>query len=174
MNHLPMAPRKVRSVANVLKGMDVSRARLQLKSITRRPVSPLSKLLDSAIANAVNNFSMVEDNLFVKEVLVNEGIKLVRYMPKARGAAGLIQKKRSHVTILLDERVAGLRGQKKQVKAKEDVHEGEVGDPHGGQVKETPRSEYSKPGRGIMKGVRNMGKKIFQPRVNRLTRSSGE
>ncbi len=116
LNGLRIAPRKVRAVANLLKGKDVIFALNQMEFLIKRSVFPLIKLLNSAIANAENNFSMVKENLYVKDFLVDEGIKLKRYMPKAQGRAGEIQKKTSRIRIVLDERVAGLKRSATEVK----------------------------------------------------------
>src|SRR3990167_6497030 len=116
LNGLRMAPRKVRAVANLIKGKDVVYALNQMEFLIKRPVLPLIKLLNSAIANAENNMSMVKENLYIKEFLVNEVIKLKRFMPKAQGRAGEIQKKTSKIRLVLDERVAGLKRSAAEVK----------------------------------------------------------
>lgn len=118
LNGLRMAPRKVRAVANLIKGKDVVYALNQMEFLIKRPVLPLIKLLNSAIANAENNMSMVKENLYIKEFLVNEGIKLKRFMPKAQGRAGEIQKKTSKIRLVLDERVAGLKKHPSEKKVK--------------------------------------------------------
>lgn len=119
LNGLRIAPRKVRAVTNLLKGKDVSYALNQMEFFMKRSVLPLMKLLNSAVANAENNFNMVKSNLYIKEFLVDEGIKLKRYMPKAQGRAGEIQKKTSKVRLVLDERVAGLKRHPSEKKIKE-------------------------------------------------------
>ncbi len=111
-----MAPRKVRAVTNLVKGKDVVYALNQMEFVIKKPVLPLIKLLNSAISNAENNFSMIKTNLYIKEFLVDEGVKLKRYMPKAQGRAGEIQKKTSKVRLVLDERVAGLKRSAAEVK----------------------------------------------------------
>ncbi len=118
LNGLRMAPRKVRAITNLVKGKDVAYALNQMEFLMKRPVLPLIKLLHSAVANAENNFSMVKENLYIKEFLVDEGVKLKRFMPKAQGRSGEIQKKTSKVRLTLDERVAGLKRQAEK-KAKE-------------------------------------------------------
>ncbi len=109
LNGLRIAPRKVRAVTNLLKGKDVDHALNQMEFFMKRSVLPLMKLLHSAVANAENNFNMVKGNLYIKEFLVDEGVKLKRFRPKAQGRAGEIQKKTSKVRLILDERVAGLK-----------------------------------------------------------------
>lgn len=111
LNGLRMAPRKVRAVTNLIKGKNVIYGLNQMEFLMKRPVLPLIKLLNSAIANAENNFDMIKENLYIKEFLVDEGIKLKRYRPKAQGRAGEIQKKTSRIRLVLDERVAGLKRQ---------------------------------------------------------------
>jgi large subunit ribosomal protein L22 len=115
LNNLRLAPRKVRLIVNVVKGKSALKALEQLEFVIRRPALPIAKLLRSAIANAENNFNMVPSNLYIKEFYVNEGVKLKRFMPKARGAVGEIQKKTSHVNLVLAEKVAGLKAEKKAV-----------------------------------------------------------
>lgn len=119
LNGLRIAPRKVRAVTNLVKGKDVTAALNQLEFLIKKPSVALIKLLNSAVANAENNFHMVKENLYIKEFLVDEGVKLKRYRPKAQGRAGEIQKKTSKVRLVLDERVAGLKKQALEKKAKE-------------------------------------------------------
>ncbi len=121
LNGLRIAPRKVRAITNLLKGKDVVYVLNQMEFLMKRPVLPLIKLLNSAIANAENNFSMVKGNLYIKEFLVDEGIKLKRYRPKAQGRSGEIQKKTSKVRLVLDERVAGLKRQAMEKKAQKEL-----------------------------------------------------
>lgn len=124
LNNLRQSPRKVRMVVDVVKGKGVIKALEQLEFVIRRPSKPVSKLLRSAIANAENNFNMVASNLYIKEFWVDEGVKLKRFMPKAMGAVGEIQKKTSHIRLVLAEKVPGLKGDKStKVASKEHSHE---------------------------------------------------
>jgi large subunit ribosomal protein L22 len=100
LNYLRIAPRKVRSVADLVRGMSVNNAEAQLLVTRRRPAQPILKLLRSAIANAKNQ-QMNPDHLFIAEIRVDNGPMLKRIMPRARGSASPIQKKMSHVTIVL-------------------------------------------------------------------------
>jgi large subunit ribosomal protein L22 len=113
LNGLRLAPRKVRAVANLIKGKDAVKSLYQLEFMIRRPAPYLIKLLKSAIANAENNFNMVKDNLYIQDIRVNEGMKLKRMRPKGFGRAAMIQKKTSLIQITLAERVAGLKREKK-------------------------------------------------------------
>lgn len=109
LNGLRIAPRKVRLVVGLVKKKDVDTALDQLAHLTNRASRPVSKTISSAIANAENNHRMVRGNLYVKNAWVDEGTKLRRWRPKGFGRAGTIQKKTSHINIVLDERVAGMR-----------------------------------------------------------------
>lgn len=96
-----MAPRKVRSVGDLVKGLSVNDAEAQLLVQTRRPAKAILKLLRSAVANAKTNKKWDADHLFVESVRVDGGPMLKRVLPRARGSASPIQKKMSHVTITL-------------------------------------------------------------------------
>ena len=100
LRYLRIAPRKTRSVAGLVRGLPVNDAEAQLMVQRRRPAKALLKLLRSAIANAKNN-KLNADHLFIKEIRVDGGPMLKRYLPRARGSASPIQKKMSHVTITL-------------------------------------------------------------------------
>jgi len=96
-----MAPRKVRSVGDLIKGLPANEAEAQLLMQTRRPSKPLLKLLRSAIANAKSNGLSELHYLYVVNVRVDGGPMLKRMLPRARGSASPIQKKMSHVTLTL-------------------------------------------------------------------------
>lgn len=102
LSYLRQAPRKVRSVGDLIKGLPVNEAEAQLLVQTRRPSKALLKLLRSAMANAKNNKPAANvEHLFVESVRVDGGPMLKRILPRARGSASPIQKKMSHVTITL-------------------------------------------------------------------------
>lgn len=121
LNNLRISPRKVRLLAGVIRGLDVNQAQHQLNMIVKKSSTPLSKLLSSAVANATNNFNLEENNLFVKDVNVDEGPKLKRYRPKGFGRTSPIEKKTSHVRIILEEKVVGLKAKKAKKKIDEPV-----------------------------------------------------
>jgi large subunit ribosomal protein L22 len=101
LSFLRQAPRKVRSVGDLIKGLPVNEAEAQLLAQTRRPSKALLKLLRSAVANAKNNKVHDVQHLFVSSVRVDGGPMLKRMLPRARGSASPIQKKMSHVTLVL-------------------------------------------------------------------------
>jgi len=112
LNNLRKSPRKVRLVANILKGIPVKKAQEQLKFLIKGSVPGFEKLLKSAVANAENNFGLDKDNLFIKDVIVNESKKLKRWLPRAHGRASLLLKRTSDIKIVLEELVEG-KGRKK-------------------------------------------------------------
>jgi large subunit ribosomal protein L22 len=103
LRYLRIAPRKVRLVADLIRGKSAKKAEAILNFTVKKAAKPLLKLLKSAIANAKNNFQLPEENLYVSKIFVDEGPKYKRWMPRARGLVSEIQKKTSHVTIVLDE-----------------------------------------------------------------------
>ena len=103
LNNLRIAPRKVRLVAHSIVGLPVQTALIRLKQEVQRSAEPMRVLLESAIANATNNFKLVRENLYVSEVRVLDGVRLKRFTPKAFGSATPILKRTSKVHIILNE-----------------------------------------------------------------------
>jgi len=104
LNYLGLSPRKVRTVATVISGKSVKFAQDYLKVVPRAPSKVLIKLLNSAVANAKNNHGLSGDKLFVKEIRVDQGPTLKRFMPRAFGRAYTIRKRSSHITLVLIEK----------------------------------------------------------------------
>jgi large subunit ribosomal protein L22 len=97
------SPRKVRLVADLLKGKRVADAFMHLNAMPKRASGPMEQLLKSAIANA-KQAGINEDNLYVSNVTVNKGIVMKRSMPRARGSASRINKRTSHILLTLVEK----------------------------------------------------------------------
>jgi len=111
LKHLRVAPRKVRMAADLIRGRSIKQAQGLLEFSLKKTAEPIKKLLDSAVANAVNNLELIEDSLVISEIFVDEGPKLKRWRARSRGRAAPIQKKTSHITIVL-------QGDKIKVKSK--------------------------------------------------------
>ena len=94
------SPRKVRLLADLVKGKRVSEALEQLSFVPKRASLPLKKLIDSAIANAKNSGVATED-LIVKSMTVDKGLTMKRFQPTARGRATPLHKHASHVRVTL-------------------------------------------------------------------------
>src|SRR4051812_41588264 len=82
---LHIAPRKMRLVTNLVKGMNASDAIVQLQHTEKKSAEMLIKLIQSAIANAKNNFQLDADHLFIKSISADMGKVMKRYFPRARG-----------------------------------------------------------------------------------------
>ncbi len=106
------APRKVRLVAELVKGKNVASAIAELDFLAKRAGLPIKKLLLSAVANA-KSMGIEVDNLFVKELRVDKGITMKRMMPAAMGTGHRINKRTSHLNILLAEKVIAVKKSKK-------------------------------------------------------------
>jgi len=100
---LRMSPFKVRLVAETIKGRPAQEALAILEHSPRRASQPLRKLLKSAMANASENHKLDADHLLVKNVIVDEGPKLKRWIPRAMGRATPIRKRTSKITLVLAE-----------------------------------------------------------------------
>ncbi len=127
LNNLRISPRKVLVVAKMLQGLSVREASVQLDHELRRAALPLGKLLKSAVANAEHNFRAVPDNLVVSRVVVAEGRKLKRWLPRAQGRATPLWKRMSRIRIVLEEVDPGVRAKvsRKKTKKAPSLHEHE-------------------------------------------------
>jgi|SRR3989344_8654993 len=103
LKYLRISPRKTRIAADLVRNKKLKEAERILAFTYKRAAEPVLKLLKSAAANAKNNFNLDEENLYVKEIRVDEGPTLKRLMPRARGRASRINKRTSHVTIILNK-----------------------------------------------------------------------
>lgn len=104
LNGLRIAPRKMRALVDLVKSKDVDGAIDQLRFYVRRGSPALVKLIESAVANAENNFKLKREALFIKDFAVDEGVKLKRFRPKGFGRAAPIEKKTSRVRLVLGAR----------------------------------------------------------------------
>ena len=106
LKYARISPRKVKIVLDLIRGKDVAQAMAILKNTPKSASEYLTKLLRSAVANAENNFNMDASKLYVSECFVCPGPILKRIMPRAQGRAFRINKRTSHVTIVLEEKEA--------------------------------------------------------------------
>jgi large subunit ribosomal protein L22 len=107
-NHIPMSPRKVRLVADVVRGMDADEALSTLSFMPNAAARPVAKLIGSAVANAEENFGAERENLTVSEIFADGGPRhrLAPYGGRfgGRGRFKPIIKRSSHITVVLTER----------------------------------------------------------------------
>jgi len=103
LKHLRIAPRKIRLIADLIRGKSFENAQIILNFTNKKGASNLLNLLNQAVANAENNFQLEKSNLWISKIIVDEGPKLKRWLPRARGKADRLEKKTSHITMVLDE-----------------------------------------------------------------------
>ena len=109
LRNLPTSPRKMRLLADLIRGMEVENALNTLKFSTKHPSVPLEKLLLSAVANwRVKNegVDVAEANLIVKTIFVDGGRVLKRMRPAPQGRAYRVRKRSNHITLIVDSRNA--------------------------------------------------------------------
>ena len=99
-----ITPRKARLVINLVRGKDVKVALGILANTNKAASEPVAKLIKSAAANAVNNFGMDENSLYVAEIYANDGLRMKRYLPRAKGSASGLVKRNSHLTVVVKMR----------------------------------------------------------------------
>ncbi|OHA02982.1 MAG: 50S ribosomal protein L22 [Candidatus Sungbacteria bacterium RIFCSPHIGHO2_02_FULL_52_23] len=102
LRHLHIAPRKVRAVAGLIRGMGATDAERELAHLIKRSSDPLRKLLRSALANATHNFHLDEAGIRVKEIRIDPGPVSRRFRPRAFGRAAPIRRRTSHVILILE------------------------------------------------------------------------
>lgn len=103
LKSLRVSPIKLNQVAHLIRGLPVDEALVQLTFNRRRISNDVKKLLDSAIANAENNYDLDIDDLFIKEVRVGKSFVMKRFRARARGRGAKILKPFSNITIVLAE-----------------------------------------------------------------------
>lgn len=104
------SPRKVRLIADLVRGKKVNQALAQLQFVDKRASEPFAKVIRSAVANAKQT-GVSAEQLVISRVLVDKGIVLKRFMPRARGSASRINKRNSHITVELATRTTNSKQQ---------------------------------------------------------------
>lgn len=104
LNKVRISPRKVRLVADLVRDNAVAKALVILSYEQKRAAQSIIKLINSAVANATNNNGMEADKLWIKEIFVNEGPTMKRFMPRAHGRAYKIFKRTSKITIVVGDK----------------------------------------------------------------------
>ena len=156
LSSLRVAPRKVRLLIDLIRGMSVEKALHQLQFSKKDAAKPLIKLLNSGVANAKHNHEMKKETLIIKTAFVDGGPTLHRWIPRAMGRATPIRKRTSHITIILEgeapkkKAAKKLKEENKEVKEKtkdkpKDVKEKkEVKETKKEKTEKSPKKEESK------------------------------
>jgi len=114
LNNLRIAPRKVRLVADRVRGQRVTESIGMLEYDLRGAAEPVQKLLKSAVANAQNNFKLKSEDLYIADIIVGEGPTLKRWTPRAYGRATKILKRTSRVSVVLSDNQDEVKGDNSQ------------------------------------------------------------
>ncbi|NOK61011.1 MAG: 50S ribosomal protein L22 [Chloroflexi bacterium AL-W] len=101
--YVRMSPTKVRPVLDLVRGKPVDRALSILEYMPHKAAREIARTIKSAAANAENNFDMVPDDLKIKAIYADAGPILKRFMPRARGRADRINKRTTHITVIVDD-----------------------------------------------------------------------
>ena len=99
-----LTPRKARLVIDLVRGKSVKEALGILANTNKAASEPVTKLIKSAAANAVNNFGMDEDSLYIAQIWANDGLRMKRYLPRAKGSASGLVKRNSHLYVVVKMR----------------------------------------------------------------------
>lgn len=116
--NIRVQPRKVRIVADKVRGNPAARMASTLRFHKSKSAQALRKVIESAIANAENNYGLNGESLRISEVYVDGGPRLKRIQPRAMGRAYRIEKKTSHITVVVEETEAPLKTKNKGTQAK--------------------------------------------------------
>ena len=101
-----IAPRKARLVVDLIRGKQIGEAYALLKHSQKKSALIVEKVLHSAVANADHNLNLNVDSLYIKDAYVNEGTTLKRFRPRAKGSASRINKRTSHITVVVAEEIS--------------------------------------------------------------------
>ena len=152
LNYLRISPRKVRLIADLIRGKKAQKAQVVLQFSVKKASLPILKLLNSAIASARNNHNLDEANLYISKITVDEGPKLKRWRARSRGQSFGIQKKTSHVSLVLSE--ISKTKKKKVKKIEKNIEKKEVK-----EKKEKPKFKSEKK---IIKSNLKTSKRMFR------------
>lgn len=163
LNHLRMSPQKVRLVLDLVRKMPVEAALDQLKFINKKASEPVAKLINSAIASAVNTYELEKSNLYIKSIMADEGVMLKRWFPRAHGRATPIRKRACHISLVLDEIKPSGKSTKKKVELEKPVQlDKMVKDAEAKSAKKVVRQDKGKIQEdGEAKGGKGFTSKVF-------------
>lgn len=152
-----MSPQKLRPLGRILRGMPVESAKMQLEYFPGKAAVIIAEVLKSAVANATHNYSLDKKDLIVRDIRINQGFVMKRFMPVSRGMAHPIMKRTAHVTVIVGEAgpaKANLKGKKTDIKtisAAEFAKLEVAGEHDHAHEEEAPGGEDKKTGKGNIK-----------------------
>ena len=163
LSYLRIAPRKVRMVADLIRGKTADEAQTILNFTVKKTTHPLLKLLKQAIVNAKNSFQIEQSGLYISKITVDEGPKLKRWRARARGRAFEIKKRTSHITLTLSN-ITGTELKKKKkkiIKTKTKIKTGVDKNIKTKKINKKDKKEVFK-SKIKVKKIEGGGKKIFR------------
>ena len=99
--NIGVTPRKARLVVDLVRGKTLAEAYAILANTNKAAVTPVTKVIKSAEANAVNNFKMKSEDLYIAEIYATDGIRLKRFLPRAKGSASGLIKRFCNITVVV-------------------------------------------------------------------------
>ncbi|MDP3763632.1 MAG: 50S ribosomal protein L22 [bacterium] len=102
--YIHVSPRKLRLVADLIRRTPVDAALEQLRFSSKNAALPLTKVINSAVANALHNFNLNKEDLFIKSLTIDGGPVLRKYVPRAQGRAFVNRKRTSHINLILESK----------------------------------------------------------------------
>ncbi len=116
LNNYRQSPRKVRLVADFVKGKKVTDVLDELVFLPKKASGEIKKMIESGVANAKENYSLEKDSLYVKSLRVDQGYVMMRFRQRSRGSSAPIRKKTSKLTLELTDEAPVKKGKKKSLK----------------------------------------------------------
>lgn len=117
--YVRVSPKKARAIADLIRGKNAKESVVMLANMPQAGASAIKKVLDSAMANAENNFNLEKSELTISTITVNAGPVLKRYQPRAKGSASPLKKRTSHIEVVVSGDVK-TKAPKKEVKSTEE------------------------------------------------------
>ena len=142
--YIHVSPQKLRLVADLIRRTPVDVALEQLRFSSKNAALPLTKLINSAVANAVHNFDLKKEDLFVKVITIDGGPVFKRYAPRAQGRAFVERKRTSHINLILESKVRKNKNTRSIFSLRPRTAGSEAEEMHRGQAKPTAAADVNK------------------------------
>jgi large subunit ribosomal protein L22 len=165
--HIHVSPRKLRLLADLVRQTPVDSALQQLKFASKRAAVPLAKVINSAVANAVHNFDLKKEDLFIKSLTVDGGPVIKRYAPRAQGRAFIVRKRTSHINVILESKPKKVKSRRSifslRPKTKEVVEQPKTEEVESGTIVENKvkPKQPPKPQERIKKNLVDLKRRLF-------------
>ncbi len=152
--YIRISPKKARPIASLIRGKNARQAQVMLSGMPQKSAAVIRKVLDSAMANAENDFNLDKNELTISKITVDGGPVLKRFMPRAQGRASEIRKRTSHIEIIVSGEV--------KTKKKDDKKENSIKVAPKTVKDESHKIEVERTEKISLQDNRNKGKQIFR------------